>query len=255
MPALLINNVDATTLGFVLTEAPSWLDLPPQMTPSQPVIGKQGTTVTAAPIEGMRRITLRGLVTSASVAQTRTNIDNLKLALLAPLVQLTFQDTSTRYIIAGLDGFTVVWSGPAMLDRRVRVEIQMSAFDPYFYDIATTTVASAATMALGTGLVRPTITITATGANAGPILVILRKNDNTIVGTLTINVALATSDVLVVDMNARTVKKNGASILNLITAGDFWVADPATHIQAGVGPKVDAVTNATVSVAYQKSWR
>lgn len=255
MPALLINNVDATTLGFVLTDAASWLDLPPQTTPSQPVLGRQGSTVIAAPIEAPRKIVLNGFVTSASVAQTRTNLDTLKLALMAPLVQLTFQDNSTRYITVGLDAFTVTFSGPALIDRRVRVSISMTAYDPYYYDITPTTVASAATMPLGTGYARPTITITATGANAGPILVILRKNDNTLVGTLTISTALATSDVLIVDMDARTVKKNGTSIIASISSGDFWAADPANHIQAGVGPKVDAVTNATVSVSYKKSWR
>lgn len=256
MPALLINTLDANaTYGFVLTEAPSWLDLPPQTTPSQPVMGQQGSIVTAAPIEASRKLMLSGFVTSPSVAATRANIDALKLALMASLVTLTFQDNATRYITVGLDALTVAWSGPSLIERRVRVSIQMTAFDPYYYDINATTIAAAATMALGTGLVRPTITVTATGANVGPIAIVLRKNDNTLVGSLSITVGLVIADVLIVDMNARTIKKNGVSIIGNALVGDFWAADPANHIQAGVGPKVDAVTNATVSVAYNKSWR
>jgi hypothetical protein len=193
MPALLINGVDAVSLGFVLTEAPSWLDLPPRNTPSQPVLNKQGSVVTAAPVEAMRRLTLRGFVTSASVAQTRTNIDNLKLALLAPLVQLIFQDNSTRYITVGLDNFSVMWSGPAMLDRRVRVDIQMSTFDPYYYDSTVTNIAGGNSWPLGTGITRPVITIT--GASTNPVITLLNKS-GVVMGTIGLTITTVGGDSL-----------------------------------------------------------
>jgi hypothetical protein len=256
MPALLINGADAKAIyGFSLVEAPAWSDLPPQNIPTQPVIGRQGSVVTAAPIEGSDQITLRGVVTSTSVAATRTLIDNLKLALMASLVQLTFEDYATRYVTVALLNFTVQWQGPALIERKLRVEIRLLCVDPYSYDITPTSVAAATAMPLGTGYTRPTITLTATGAVSAPNTLNFRNNDGTFISSMVINVALATSDVLIVDNDARTVKKNGASALNLITSGDFFTADPANHYVAGVGPKFDAVTNATMAVAYKKSWR
>lgn len=260
MTALLINNVDATTFGFVLTEAPSWIDLPPRTTPSQPVLGKQGSVVTAAPIEAPRRLVLRGIVTSSSVAQTRTNIDNLKIALLAPLVQLTFQDSSTRYITVGLDNFAVQWSGPAMIDRRLRVEIQMTAYDPYFYDTSVTSIALDRAinpwMTIGTGIIRPVLTIS--GASTNPVF-ILNNHSSVQVASLGLTITNVGGDSLVVDMDARTVKKNGVSVLSAISSGDFFAIDPSdsTNFPQGATPAfiTTNVGGGTGTTAYRRTWR
>ena len=256
--ALQINGVDATTLGLTLAEAPGWLDAPPRDVPTTQVIGRPGLKALAAPIEGPRQITLVSTTRSATSTLTRTQIDAIKLALMADTVSLIFADHGDRYVATRLKSFTVKMlqgaQGP-FVQEALGVEAVLIAHDPYSYDNAVTTIASAASMALGTAPSRPVITITATGTNAGPVAVVLRTNDNVIVGTLTITVGLVITDVLVIDMDAKTIKKNGVSIIGNTLVGDFWLADPLLHIQAGVGPKVDAVTNATVSVAFRKTWR
>lgn len=259
MPAALqINSVDATTLGLTLAEAPGWLDLPPREIPTATAIGRAGAKALADPIEGPRQLTLSGTVRALTVAAARTQIDNIKLALLANPLSLIFADHSDRHTFGALKSFTTRTlqgaAGP-FVQENLSVEATIAALDPYSYDNALTTIASAVSMALGTAPSRPVITITATGTNAGPIAVVLRTADNVIVGTLTITVGVVVSDVLVIDMDAKTIKKNGASIIGNTLAGDFWLADPLLHIQAGVGPKVDAVTNATVSVAFRRTWR
>lgn len=262
MPALLINNVDAATFGFILTEAPSWIDLPPRQTPTQPVINRQGVTVTAAPIEAARRVVLRGFVTSASVATTRANIDALKAALLAPLVQLIFQDNATRYVTVGLDSFTVGFQGPALIERRLRVEIQMTAYDPYFYDVTPSSVlfnvAGTPPGTIGTGIIRPVLTLT--GAATGPTTIQLTDKSGVAVSTMTIAGNTIGGDVVVVDNDARTIKKNGTSIISSLSGGDFFAIDPSDprfnstpfwyfYLTAG-GPG-----NANSVVSYRRTWR
>ena len=262
MPAaLLINSLDAqATYGFVMSDAPSWLDMPPRTTPSQAVLNKQGAIVTAATVEAPKRLTLNGFVTSATAAQTRTNIDALKAALLAPAgVQLTFSDNSTRFITCTLDNFTVQWSGPALIERRLRVTIQMTAYDPYFYDISLSSVAFNIATSIGTGIIRPVLTLT--GALASPIIISLKDEASVVVSAMTLTLTTVGGDTVVIDNDARTIKRNGASIIGTMTGGDFFAIE-ATDPRFNTAPfwffimTANGVSgNAQGSVSWRRAWR
>lgn len=255
MPALLINGVDAATFGFVLTESPSWIDLPPRMTPSQAVINRQGAIITAPSIESARKVTLNGFVTSVSVAATRANLDALKIALTAAAgVQLIFQDNSTRYITCTLDNFAVLWAGPALIERRLRVSISMTAFDPYFYDTTVTSIASGNSWPLGTAITRPVITIT--GASTNPVITLLNKS-GAVMNTMGLTITTIAGDSLVMDHDARTIKKNGTSIISSLTSGDFFAVDPSDSANYGTpGPSIaSSGVTGTLLTTYRKTWR
>jgi phage-related protein len=216
MPALLINGVDAETLGFTLAESPGWLDAPPREFPTAPVSGRPGATALANPTEGVRQVTLTGTVRASTVASGRSKVDALKLALLAnPLAVLT-------------------------------------ALDPLSYDIAQSTIAIGTRLPLGTGPIRPIVTIS--GASVNPIISLF-NTAGVVVASITITITTILGDTLVVDMDAKTVKKNGVSSIASVTAGDFFSIEPADQVNfGGAGPWV-GTTSGAGDVRYYKSWR
>jgi hypothetical protein len=114
-----------------------WLDAPPRQTPNAPVIGRPGAKRLAPAAEATRRLTLRGLVRGATWSAARSNIDALKLALLADPCSLTFADHSDRYVNATLEGFTSQTpnGGPgAFVQEGLQIEATMTAYDPLSYD-------------------------------------------------------------------------------------------------------------------------
>lgn len=139
MPSLTINGVDAESLGLTLAEAPGWLDMPPRDIPTSPVIGRPGVKALADPVEGPRSITLTSTSRSATSILTRTQIDNIKLALAAAPLSIVFSDHSDRHVTAYLKSFTVRMlqgaSGP-FVQEALGVDCVLAALDPLSYDNA-----------------------------------------------------------------------------------------------------------------------
>ncbi len=253
--ALLINGVDSETLGYTLAEAPGWLDAPKRQTPSAAVSGTAGEKALGSPIEASRVVTLTGTVRAATAALARGKVDSLKLALLASPLALTFADNSTRRVYGVLEGFTVGSLAGAFVQEGLKVDATVRALDPYSYDISLTTVAgfgSGNRLPLGTGPIRPIVTIS--GASTNPVLT-LRNSAGAAMGSLTLTITTIVGDTLVIDMGLKTVKKNGVSSLSAITAGDFFTIDPTDQTNyGGSGPYID-VSSGAGSIAYSKSWR
>jgi phage-related protein len=107
-------------------------------------------------------------------------------------------------------------------------------------------------MPLGTGPVRPLVRIT--GASLNPVITLYNKA-GVAVGSITLTVTTIAGDVLEVDMDAKTVKKNGVSSLSSISAGDFFSIDPADQTNFGApGPRIDSSSGA-VTTEYRRTWR
>lgn len=256
--ALLINGVDASTLGLTLAEAPGWLDMPPRDVPTSPIIGRGGLKPLADPVEGARQISLTSTTRSATATLTRTQIDNIKLALLANPLSLVFADHSDRHVYATLKSFGVRAlqgaSGP-FVQEALSVEAVLTAFDPLSYDNALTTITlngSVNRLSLGTGVMRPLLTIS--GASVNPIFTLLNKAGVTL-ASLSLTLATAGGDTLLVDMDSKTIRKNGVSVLSAISAGDFFSVDPAD--QANFGTPFPYITSSSGSgtTAYYRTWR
>lgn len=245
---MLINSVNARTYGFILSEPPGWLDAPPVQTPSAFVL-QRGPVVLGTQTVQPRRVTLRGYVRGTSASDARSKLDSLKLALSFPPVKVIFDDSSTRYHSLHLEGF----SAPplpqgAFLAKDLRVEIAMVAYSPYAIDSSDTTVSGSSALPMGTGPVRPVVTLN--GASS-PVTHNLRDKDNNVVASMVI----AASGTIVVDHDAKTITDDGVLNLNALTSGDFFVIDPADPKFQGAGPSITSSGASSHSTTYKKTWR
>lgn len=244
---MLINSVNASTFGFTLSDAPGWLDTPPTTTPTGVVL-LRGARALGPSVEQPRRVSIRGLVRGSSPSDARTKIDALKLALSFPPVQVSFADWATRYYLLRLDTFSVPAEAMgSQISKNLRVEITMTAIPPYAFETSTTTVAGGAAMAMGTGPVRPVVTLT--GAN-NPVISLKDKDANVVTV-----MALTLAGTIVIDNDAMTILDDGVLNLNALVTGDFFVIDPADPKFQGSGPTINATGVSSVSTNYRKSWR
>lgn len=245
---MLINSVNARAYGFVLSEPPGWLDAPPAQTPSATIL-QRGPIVVGGQTVQARRVTLRGYVRGNSAADARTKLDSLKLALSYPPVQVVFDDSASRYHSLHLENLTAPpLPQGAFLAIDLRVEALLVAYSPYAIDVDATTVAGVAALPLGTGPVRPVVTLN--GAT-NPVTHSLRDKDNNVVGSMVI----AAAGTVVVDHDAKTITVDGVLDLNALTSGDFFVIDPADPKFQGAGPSITSSGATSHSVTYRRTWR
>ena len=244
---MLINSVNARTFGFTLSEPPGWLDAPSLQTPSVQVI-QRGPIALPQTVQA-RRVTLRGWVRGSSASDARSKLDSLKLALSFPPVKIVFDDTSTRYHSLHLEGFsTPPLQQGAFLAKDLRVEAQLTAYLPYAFDNSETTVAGTSALPMGTGPVRPVVTLS--GATS-PVTHNLRDKDNNVVTSMVI----AAAGTIIVDHDAKTITDDGVLNLNALTSGDFFVIDPADPKFQGAGPSITSSGASSHSTTFRKTWR
>jgi phage-related protein len=258
---MLVNGTDLGTLGFVLTAAPGWRDAPPRSTPSVVRPGRAGAYRSAATQENARKVTLQGVVRGASAALARATIDAIRALLIATQpATLTFPDDATRFVSGYLDQFvTDIGNGPSMIATALGARLDFSLLDPYAYDVTPQTLVNGARAPLGTAPSFPVFTIT--GAAINPSLALYRY-DGTILATMGLTLTCVAGDVLVIDMDRKTIMKNGVSVLSALTTGDFIVMDPALAqnglgVSAGDQPYLLGATGSTGtgSYTYRRAWR
>lgn len=256
-------QIDIATYGFTLSEAPGWLDLPPRQTPSAPIIGRPGAKELTVAQEGPRKLTLRGTVRGATAAVARANVDALKLALLAKPLSLSFADNPDRHVFVSLEGFTSQPLPNALggfVQENLQIEATLVAYDPLSYDNSLTVVlmpagSSTPFLVPGTGPIRPLVRIS--GASLNPVLLVLGTNGYGIgspIGSIGLTITTAGADTLEIDMDAKTVRKNGVSALASITAGDFITIEPNDPLVRPLGAFMGANSGGG-SVRYRRSWR
>lgn len=258
---LTLNGTDLATLGFVLEAAPGWKDAPPRSTASVVRPGRAGAYRSAATQENVRKLTLQGTVRGSTFPDARAKIDAIRALLVSaqPAV-ITFPDDATRSVSGYLDQFvTDIGNGPSMIATALRARLDFSLLDPYAYDVTAQALAVSAAVvraALGTAPSFPVITIA--GAATNPVLSLYR-HDGTLVGTLGLTLTTVGGDSLVIDMDRKTITKNGASVLAALSSGDFFALDPAV-LQVGLGSTPTDQGYVTVSsgsgtMSYRRAWR
>lgn len=243
---MLINGVDALTMGFTLSDAPGWLDMPPAQTPVGIVLSR-GSRALGPPVENAKRLTIRGWVRASTAAQARIYLDTLKLNFFRSPVQLVFADWSTRYYDAMIENFSVP---PAQMGSQVAKALQVTAtfITQYAQETALTSVSGSDAMPMGTGPVRPIVTLS--GATSPVTHSLLDKDGNTIS-----SMVIAASGTIVVDHDAMTIVDDGVLNLNALTSGDFFYIDPAQIRFQGSGPTITSSGASSHSISYRKSWR
>lgn len=252
-----INGVVASAYGFYLAEPPGWLDAPTIQTPTATVPGR-GTLATAASTPQPRKVLLRGHVRGKTAAIARTNLDLLKLALSDDVVELTFDDQATRFYRTRRESFvTPPLSQGAFLTKDLRVEITMTALDPYNYDVTATSLATAGPMPLGTAPIRPVLTFASITAASPPWFIDMKDFTDTVVQTMTINSACAAA-LVVVDNDTQVITEAGLTILDKLS-GDFFKIDPLVHADYAAADWPYFVTRNVGSggvpvVSYRRAW-
>lgn len=260
---LTLNGKDArATFGLILAETPGWLDAVPTRYPTTAIPGRPGVVALAGAEDGPRKLTLRGVVQGTSASDCRAKLDKLDAALRAKAVTLSFADLPTRQYTAQLDGIVVDPAAAALIADTLPVTISLTCLDPYAYDVAKTSLATATNnaafaMAQGTGVVRPVFTINGPATN--PTLT-FKDATATVFGSMGFTVTLIAGDKLVIDCAAMTVRLNGVNRLDTLTSGDFIAIDGAIHADF-LAPNWPTVTPAglgaggLLQIDYYKAWR
>lgn len=105
---------------------------------------------------------------------------------------------------------------------------------------------------MGTGPVRPLVTIL--GASTNPVIT-LHNRFGVPVTSVSLTITTVGGDVLAIDMDSKTIKKNGVSVISAISAGDFFSIDPADQANyGGAGPFISSSSGA-ITVASYRTWR
>lgn len=228
---------DVATLGFRLSRPAGWLDLPPRTHPQAVRAALPGAILSGPIYEGTRKLTLDGVIDATTADIARANRDALLLQILRTQpARLVFADQPTRYIDAYLEAKTVGADGPVLINRTLRTVLNFLVLNPYYYDITRTTdildSSGGGRFRLGTAPSWPVLTIS--GASTNPAFILYRNDSQLALGQLGLTLSTVAGDTLVIDMAAKTIKKNGVSVLSAITSGDFFSMDPATA-QVGLG--------------------
>ena len=256
-----INGTDPRTLGLIISDVSGWIDAPELQYAAITVPGRPGQliinpTPDVAPI----RYIARGIVEGTDVATCRANVDKLK-ALFASVsgIAVGFLDQPGRAVTAYCTHFAHPVVAAQMISRKIAVEIGLVAFDPYEYDTAAQNIAltaAAANLALGTGPVRPVITIT--GASVNPVFT-LKNSAGTVIGSLALTITTVAGDSLVIDCAKCTIRLNGVNRLNALTGGDFFTLDVVAQGVFGSSSwptlTVAGLGTGTAAAVYKKAWR
>jgi hypothetical protein len=226
----IVNGVDPSTLGLITESLPGWRTAPSlrRITASVPAAAATSCSTRSrsslAPPHDQRRGAGRtSPCRTRATTSTRWSRCSRNRSLL-----VTFNDNSTRAVTCELETFAVTPPPAQHTQSFIPVAITLVAYDPYAYDITSTTVNLAGATALpqGSGPLRPVVTIT--GASVNPLLT-LRNSAGATVATLGITRTQVGGDSLVFDMKARTIKINGVSALGNVISGDFFEVDVAKH--------------------------
>jgi phage-related protein len=255
-----INGIDPKTYGFRPEVVSGWRDAPARSRTAVGIPGVPGErALDVAPQEAPRRLTASGLVIGTSAATARTNLDVLIALLSEPSLSVIFADQSDRAVSCELESMVVAPPAAFVIARKIPVTVTLIARDPYAYDVAAQNIAAGTggtACPLGTGPVRPVLTLTAAAAVNNPVITV-RNSAGATIGTIGLTVALALNDVVVIDCAKRTITLNGVSRLDLLTSGDFVTLDIATQgvYRTASWPTIARPANTTLSVVYKKAWR
>lgn len=254
-----INGITAATLNVELSEAPGTLVGFGREIPSTPINLRDGEVRTTARLaDAARELQLVGVVKGTSAAVLRTRMDTLVAALTPSSALLILDDQPGRRHVVTCTRLQVQPIGPQFVALQAAFAATFKALTPFAEDVTATTVSGITTtpvaLPLGTGIVRPVITIT--GAATNPILT-LRNSSGVTIGTMNFTgLSLGAGIPLVIDCEALTVKNNGTPAPAALAAGDFFALDVAAQgVYASSAWPTLACSSGTAVASYRRTWR
>lgn len=248
------NGIADSVYGLVVADVSAVNSAPERTTPTVPVWGRGGVTPMADSQEGPRTISVRGHVRGSSVADQRAKMDALKLALQVASIELIVPDQPTRYALVSLEQFDAPNLPIQYSQKDWPVNLRFAARYPYLLQTTPESIVSPAALPMGTGPVRPVMTLT--GTTLAPVFT-LKNNAAVTVATMTFGTLTMTApDVLVVDCDTLTARMNGVNVLANLTLGDFFLIEPSIHANYSTSAWPTITVNAgTNTISYRRSWR
>lgn len=141
--------------------------------------------------------------------------------------------------------------------KAARFVVMLECADPRAYAQAASTASrsNAGALTIDNSLASyscwPTLTITLT--NTGSDVVTFQRVSTHDTRTIRLDLgSCTTSDVIVVDMELRTVTKNGVNAMDLVVSGDYWWLDPES--QTLNVANVSGTLAGTVAVGWRKAF-
>lgn len=246
-------------LGLLVDRLAGWTTSPWRSWSRLEIPGRPGALKAVSEArEEILELRITGAVEGSSVSDARAKLDAIKALLTAAPIRVITPDAVTRFVLADLGQVTPDPYGPSFRQRKLPIEIVLTAHDPYRYDLVDTAGSGGAVVRiacpLGTGLVRPLLTIAGPATN--PVLT-LRDWAGTSVALMTFGATtLVAGDNLVIDCSAGSIAKNGSALMSALTAGDFFRLDPLAIADRDKARWPTVETNAgTLTVRYQRTWR
>lgn len=254
MSQFYFNDVAASAYGLVVGAVTGWLDSPVVSVPTAVIPGRAGATVSGTAREQTRAIGMTGYVRGTSPSDVRAKYELLKVATRTGTVKLAMPDGRARHIYAVRDSIMAPSVAGQFVQKDLPVDMKFTAFDPFFYDDAISSVVAPAVLPMGTAPVRPVLTMTGTTVTT-PIFT-LRDYAGAIVAQMTFaSLALVPADTLIVDCALKTVRKNGVNVLSFLSAGDFFKIDPAVHASFSASSWPYITVNATgLTTSFRRAW-
>ena len=257
---LYVNDTDTSTLGLIVSSVTGLGDVPQVTLRSRERYGWAGAMeATVLAKQGMRTLTVTGIVKATSVATLETNLDALKLLCFPNVTcRVRFANNANREWVAKLTDFVVtpLGSGGQFVNPWQAVSLKFLCPDPFGYDLSNTVIGSITNAgdtacAVGTAPSRPVLRCT--GAATNPLWTYKNAGGTTIT-TLQLTITVAASDWVEVDSYNMTIRKSVSSVitdaLSTLSTGDFIVLDP----KDGPNPTLRCSVG-TGQATYKKAYR
>jgi len=261
MGVLYINDTDTSTLGLIVASVTGLGDIP-QVTlrtrDRYAWAGAMETTTKAK--EGMRTLTVAGVIKATTVGTLETNLDALKaLAVPNATCRVRFTNNANREWVAKLTDVAVtpLGSGGQFVNPWQAITLKFLCPDPFGYELSNTVISSIgnadSACAVGTAPSRPVLRCTGIATNP---LWTYKNQAGTTITTLQLTYAILSGDWIEVDCAAMTIKKSVSSVitdaLTTLTAGDFILLDPKDKTTTSPTLRVSVGTG---TATYKKAYR
>lgn len=260
---LTVDGFDTGTLGLIVQGVEGWQSTPKHTWPVVTVPNVPGQVVTTRPATILPRdIMVRGMMTGATAAALRANVDELKARIGATGTEILvrFPDDTAREFEARMSQISVVGRAPQFIGVNpwYEVLIQVSCFQPFARTTTENTPTFNATpdpMAMGTA---PTFPVLQMGPCTNPVI-IYKDSGGTEQGRMEFgSLTVAGGDTLDIDMEKKTIIHTISSTpqddRGELTAGNYFALDPKHGVFATSSWPTLEVQSGTGTATYRRKW-
>lgn len=201
-----------------------------------------------------RHVSISGHVVATSNSELLTFIDQILERMSVTTIALSFSDDETRSLNCLVRKMDVTPMAPAATAIVAAYRLELFAPDPRKYDSTTQSKGLGVDCPLGTGRVRPVITLN--GASTNPTIT-LKDHAGVTISSFTMTGTITIGNTWTIDSENGVIKENAVSAVDKFS-GTLPVLDPKdADFDAGTFPDftLTSGTVASITVVYQKAYK